>query len=95
MTLGDDDIRNIAWLARLQVSKTDYPKYVSELSQVFDLIDQLNTVSIDGVVPMAHPTDAAQWLRADEVIEGDQREKFQQVAPATESGLYLVPRVVE
>ncbi|MDX1610645.1 MAG: Asp-tRNA(Asn)/Glu-tRNA(Gln) amidotransferase subunit GatC, partial [Halofilum sp. (in: g-proteobacteria)] len=33
--------------------------------------------------------------RPDEVTEPDQRERFQALAPATERGHYLVPRVVE
>ena len=34
-------------------------------------------------------------LRADVVTETDRRADFQAVAPETEAGLYLVPRVVE
>ena len=34
-------------------------------------------------------------LREDQVTESDAREQYQQVAPATEQGLYLVPRVIE
>ncbi len=44
---------------------------------------------------MAHPLHMAQRLRPDEVSETDQREKFQAIAPLTEGGLYLVPRVIE
>lgn len=95
MALNDDDIRSIAWLARLQIDEADNPKYASELSQVLDLVDQLNQVNTDDVVPMAHPTDAIQRLRADEVTEVDQRDKFQSIAPQAESGLYLVPKVIE
>lgn len=44
---------------------------------------------------MAHPMDASQRLRADQVTETNQRDYFQKHAPATESGLYLVPRVID
>lgn len=95
MSLKDEDVRNIAWLARLQVDEADIPKYATELSQVLDLVDQLNEIDTDNVVPMAHPTDAVQRLRADEVTEENQRGKFQSIAPQAESGLYLVPKVIE
>ena len=49
----------------------------------------------EDVEPMAHPTDAVQRLRPDEVTEENQREKFQSIAPQAESGLYLVPKVIE
>jgi aspartyl-tRNA(Asn)/glutamyl-tRNA(Gln) amidotransferase subunit C len=48
---------------------------------------------------MAHPLDArlpeGQRLRVDQVTEADQRELYQSVAPATQDGLYLVPKVIE
>jgi aspartyl-tRNA(Asn)/glutamyl-tRNA(Gln) amidotransferase subunit C len=37
----------------------------------------------------------AQRLRPDVPTEPDQRERFQAIAPLTEEGLYLVPRVIE
>ena len=45
--------------------------------------------------PMAHPLDATQRLRADEVTETNQRDAYQSVAPATQDGLFLVPKVIE
>ena len=47
------------------------------------------------MIPMAHPMDQAQRLRVDLVIEEDQHERFQSQAPQVESGLYLVPKVIE
>ncbi len=44
---------------------------------------------------MAHPMDAIQRLRADEVTEGNQRDHLQTVAPAVEAGLFQVPKVIE
>jgi aspartyl-tRNA(Asn)/glutamyl-tRNA(Gln) amidotransferase subunit C len=55
----------------------------------------LQAVNTDGVLPMAHPLDAVQRLRADIVTEPNQRETFQAIAPATQDGLYLVPQVIE
>ena len=68
---------------------------VEDLDRILAMVDQLQQVDTDGVAPLAHPLEATQRLRADEVTESNQRERFQQVAPATEQGLYLVPRVVE
>jgi aspartyl-tRNA(Asn)/glutamyl-tRNA(Gln) amidotransferase subunit C len=47
------------------------------------------------ITPMAHPLDAVQRLRKDEVTETDKREHFQSIAPKTEEGVYLVPQVIE
>lgn len=95
MSLDAEAVRNIAHLARLAVQEQAIPGYAQNLSRILELVDQMNRVDTDGVEPMAHPQDAAQRLREDEATEVDQRERFQSVAPLTESGLYLVPRVIE
>ena len=58
-------------------------------------VEQLSRVDTTGVEPLAHPLEATQRLRPDVVTETDNREVFQQVAPQTEAGLYLVPKVIE
>jgi aspartyl-tRNA(Asn)/glutamyl-tRNA(Gln) amidotransferase subunit C len=95
MALSKEDVENIAHLARLAIDAKDIPEYERNLSNILDLVEQMNQVDTTDIQPMAHPLDAVQRLRPDEVTETDQREHFQAVAPATEGGLYLVPKVIE
>ena len=95
MALDRSDVKNIAGLARLAVSDENLDKYSSELSNILDLVEQMNAVDTDDVQPLAHPTDAVQRLRADKVTEENNREKYMANAPAQEEGLFLVPKVVE
>jgi len=95
MPLDTTQVKKIAHLARLQISEEEAAHYARELSRILGLIEQMNAVNTDGVQPMAHPSDSPLRLRADEVSEADQRDKFQAAAPAVEAGLYLVPKVIE
>jgi aspartyl-tRNA(Asn)/glutamyl-tRNA(Gln) amidotransferase subunit C len=95
MSLDAEDIRKIANLARLKIDEADVSAYAGTLTSILDLVEQMNAVDTSNVVPMSHPLDAVQRLRDDCVSETDQREAFQAVAPATEDGLYLVPKVIE
>lgn len=95
MSLDADEVKKIAVLARLKIEESDIPGYVTNLSNILDLVTQMEAVDTDGVTPMAHPQEAVQRLREDKVLEEDQREHFQKIAPATEDGLYLVPKVIE
>ena len=95
MSLERSDVEKIAHLARLEVAEADIPETARNLSNILDLVAQMDAVDTEGVTPMAHPLDAVQRLRIDEVTETNQREAFQQIAPATENGLYLVPKVIE
>lgn len=95
MSLGPDDVKNIAHLARLEIDDKNVEEYASSLSSILDMVEQMNAVDTSDIQPMAHPMDVAQRLRADEVLEENQREAFQKIAPRTEDGLYLVPKVIE
>lgn len=95
MSLDADEIKKIAMLARLQIDEADIPSYVTNLSNILDLVEQMEAVDTDGVIPMSHPQEAVQRLREDAVTEEDQREAFQSIAPAADDGLYLVPKVIE
>ena len=95
MALEPQDVRRAALLARLGLTDDEAAGYVDDLSRILEMVDRLQAVDTTGVAPLAHPLDATQRLRADEVTETDQRSRFQRCAPAVEEGLYLVPRVVE
>jgi len=95
MSLGPDDVKSIAHLARLEIEEKNIAEYATSLSNILGLVEQMNAVSTTDIKPMAHPMDVSQRLRADEVLEKNQRETFQKIAPKTEDGLYLVPQVIE
>lgn len=95
MSLDKADVEKIAHLARLAIDDNDIPEYARDLSNIFDLVEQMNTADTTDISPMAHPLDAVQRLRPDVVKESNQREQFQSIAPKTEAGVYLVPQVIE
>ena len=95
MTIQRTDVQHAAHLARIAIDEKDIEGYTQDLANILALVDQMQAVNTDQIEPMAHPTDAVQRLRPDQVTEADQRDYFQQIAPATENGLYLVPKVIE
>ncbi len=95
MSLTKEQVQHIATLSRLQLEDGESDDVVEKLSRIVDFVDQLQAAPTDDVLPMAHPLNMSQRLRADEVSETDQREFIQENAPSTEAGYYLVPRVIE
>jgi aspartyl-tRNA(Asn)/glutamyl-tRNA(Gln) amidotransferase subunit C len=95
MSLTLDDVRRIARLARLDVSVAELDTTRDQLNGILAFIEQLQSVDTAGIEPMAHAVDVVQRLRPDAATEADRREAFQAVAPETEAGLYLVPKVIE
>jgi len=95
MSLDRSQVENVAQLARLQVTEDDMPDTVASLSSILDLVDKMQSVDTDGVEPLSNPLDATARLRADDVTEENHRDDYQAVAPSTQDGLYLVPKVIE
>lgn len=95
MALNPSDVAKIAQLARLDIDDSDTQVYADRLGNILDMVAQLQAVDTDGIEPMAHPMDATQRLRDDVVTETNKRDAYQAIAPTTEDGLYLVPRVIE
>ena len=95
MALDRTDVEKIAHLARLQIDEQDIPQYTQTLSDILDLVNQMQAVDTTDIEPMANSLDAVQRLRADVVTESNNRDKLQGIAPATEAGLFQVPKVIE
>jgi len=95
MSLTPEQVRRVAHLARIEVSDAEAETTLGHLNGIFTLIEAMQAVDTQGVEPMAHAQDLAQRLRDDRVTEENRRDAFQAVAPETEAGLYLVPKVIE
>ena len=104
MALSLEDIKRIAHLARIEINDEDANLTFAKLSGILGLIEQMQAVDTAGISPMSHSQDVVQRLREDVITENNHREIFQSIAPvlgngsnlpATQDGLYLVPRVVE
>jgi aspartyl-tRNA(Asn)/glutamyl-tRNA(Gln) amidotransferase subunit C len=95
MSLGMDEVRRVAQLARLRLDDAQAGQMLTELNAIFGLIAEMQAVDTDAVEPMSHPRDVSQRLRADAVTEPDRRQALLALAPRTEAGLYLVPIVIE
>jgi len=95
MALQRCDVEKIAHLARLGLNEGELPRTTDALNSILGLVDQMQAVDTRGIEPLAHPLEASQRLRPDQVTESNQRDSYQAIAPATENGLYLVPKVIE
>ena len=95
MALELADVKRIAHLARIEISDAAAEPVLRDLGRIFGLIEEMQKVDVTGIEPMAHGQDVVVPLRDDVVTEQDQHSLFQSIAPQVESGLYLVPKVIE
>ncbi len=95
MSLENSDIEKLATLARININDAMKTEVAGKISDILAMIDDMQAVNTNGVAPMANPLDATQRLREDLVTETNKRDQLQAIAPATEDGLYLVPKVID
>ncbi|MBC3410422.1 MULTISPECIES: Asp-tRNA(Asn)/Glu-tRNA(Gln) amidotransferase subunit GatC [Pseudomonas] len=95
MALQRSDVEKIAHLARLGLNDSELPRITDALNSILGLVDQMQAVDTTGIEPLAHPLETTQRLRPDQVTESNQRDRYQAIAPMTENGLYLVPKVID
>ena len=95
MSLSLDEVKRIAYLARIEVSEAEAVQTQDQLNDILGLIESMRAVDTEGIEPMSHAQDLMLRLREDAVTESDQHPLFQSVAPQVEDGLYLVPKVIE
>ena len=95
MALSLDDVRRIAYLARIDVTDTEVEAALKKLTDIFGMIADMQKIDTSGIEPMSHAQGASLRLRDDIVTEADRRFAFQAIAPQVDAGLYLVPKVIE
>lgn len=99
MSLNPQEIDRIAHLARLALQPVEAERMREQMNGFFSIVEAMQAVDTAGIEPMAHPVaaiqDVALRLRDDVASEPNQREANQRSAPAVDSGLFLVPKVIE
>lgn len=100
MSLELSDVKRLAILAQLELTDEQASQTLPKLNGIFALVEQMQAVDTSGVEPLNHPiaafqSDLSLRLREDVVSEPSRREEYQRVAPMTQDGLYLVPKVIE
>jgi aspartyl-tRNA(Asn)/glutamyl-tRNA(Gln) amidotransferase subunit C len=90
-----DTVKKIARLSRLHVEDDRLASLADEMNGLLDWIEQLSEVDVTGVKPMTSAVEMEAPLRADEITDGNVRDKVLANAPKTEAGYFVVPRSVE
>ncbi len=95
MKISEDEINKIARLAKLDLDRLDVPALGQDLSNILSFVEMMSAADTTDVEPLSSPVEKASNLRPDTSVASIDRDVFQSIAPATEAGLYLVPKVIE
>ena len=95
LNMDKTTIIKIANLAKIEIKDDELNDIADSLKKILNLVDEMNSVKTDDVVPMSHPLNLSQELRKDEVLEDNKRDVFQKDNKYTENGYYKVPKIID
>lgn len=95
MALTKEQVRQVALLARLQLTPAEEEKYAQQLGQILGYVERLQKLDVSGVEPMSHAVPMAAFERPDVVVASLTRDEALANAPQRIGEGVAVPRMIE
>ena len=95
MSVDKDTVRRIAKLARLAVPEGRLEPMAAELNGIFQWVEMLGEVNVEGVPAMTSVVAQKLKWREDKVSDGGQADAILANAPEGEDHFFVVPKVIE
>lgn len=95
MSIDKTTVRKVARLARLKVTDAEEETLAAELSNILNMIAELDGANTDGVEPLTSVIDMHFPARPDEVTDGGMQDKITANAPEHTAGFFVVQKIVE
>ncbi|MFZ4598376.1 MAG: Asp-tRNA(Asn)/Glu-tRNA(Gln) amidotransferase subunit GatC [Terrimicrobiaceae bacterium] len=89
------DVRDVARLARIQLTDEEATTFQSQLGRVLEYVEQLGALDLSDVEPTAHAAPVFNVFREDVARPGLSRESVLANAPHAANNLVVVTKVIE
>jgi len=89
------DVRDVARLARIELTDEEATTFQSQLGRVLDYVEQLKELDVSGVEPTAHANPVYNVFREDAALPGLARTAALANAPHSANNLVVVTKVIE
>ena len=89
------ELKNLLFLARLQVKDEDQDKTIEKLQNTFEMIAQMNDLDLDEFEPLNNPLDLTNVSRSAEEKNRNNKEEFLKKSPKSDEDYFVVPKIVE
>lgn len=95
MQIDDQLISRLEKLARLELSAEERQTIQGDLNQILAMVEQLQSLDLADIEPLAYVNAAENRLRADLIEEQVTREQALRNAPDTDGTYFRVPKVID
>lgn len=95
MKITLETVEYVAGLARLNLSQEEKEMMSSQMGDILDYMDKLNSIDTTGVPPLEHVEHMTNIFREDVVKDSFDRDQILANAPDKDAGAFRVPKIVE
>jgi aspartyl-tRNA(Asn)/glutamyl-tRNA(Gln) amidotransferase subunit C len=88
-------IKQIAHLARLELTEDEITSYTKDLDSILEYVKQLNEADTENVEPTSFMVPRHNPLRDDVEKESLPKEKTLQNGPSIKKGFFAIPKVIQ
>ena len=95
MKLSYEQVRHIAWLARLGLSEEEVEKFSLQLSDILENFEILKQIDTANVPPATHTIQLQNVFRKDDVAKSYSQAEILANAPKQEGNCFKVQAILE
>ncbi len=95
MKLSKEQIENVAFLSRMELSDSEIDRLTGQINQLLGNFEKLQELDTDDVAPTSHVIPVSNVFRKDEIRPSLSPEEVTANGPEVADDCFVVPRVVE
>jgi aspartyl-tRNA(Asn)/glutamyl-tRNA(Gln) amidotransferase subunit C len=94
VTLTDEKVRKLAFLARMELSDEEVALVRPQLDRILDFVERLSSLDTTNVEPMTTALDVDNRWREDQLLSGLTNAQAMENSPSHDDECFLVPAVL-
>ncbi len=95
MSIDNSTVKKVAMLARIEIKKEEEASLIDELNNILGWVDELQKIDTKDIKPMLSVFNESMHMRKDESKLKYSNEQITKNAPNSNSGFFVVPKVIE
>lgn len=95
MSVSKEELLHVAQLADLKIKEDEVDEYLKNLEDILNYVEVIEKVTTENLKETIGANDNANMFRKDEVKTFENRDLLLANAPATESDMFKIPKVIQ
>ncbi len=95
MKITKEEVKHVAYLARLQFKEEEEQLFTAQLNGILDYMEQLEKVDTSNIEPTFHAVARQNVFREDSVVPSIPQDLTLSNAPDRDRGFFRVPKIIE